>query len=162
MGCGKTFFAKELSEKFNYNFIDIDDIVEFELKATIAETFATKGEDYFRQMEHKVLLQQIAAANKPTIIATGGGTPCYYNAIDVMNKIGVTIWLNQSIEKITDNINNKKKHRPLLNNIDDDKLHEHLKSLLQQRFDCYSKSQHKLVDEQISIENLQKIILQYA
>jgi shikimate kinase len=31
-------------------------------------------------------------------MATGGGTPCYFNNIDFMNKTGTAVWINTPID----------------------------------------------------------------
>ena len=46
-GCGKTTIGKEVAEKINYKFLDMDSYIEEISKSTVKELF-DKGEDYFR------------------------------------------------------------------------------------------------------------------
>lgn len=162
MGCGKTYFAQKLSQQLCYNFIDLDIVVEQHLNTTTAQTFVNKGEDYFRQIENELLLQQISSVTTSTIFATGGGTPCFFNAIDAMNEAGVTIWLNPSINTIVKNIYSETAKRPLLQNTSEADLKNKLQHILQERKSCYAQSQHQLNDDEVSINNLKKIISQNA
>ena len=48
MGSGKSAIGKILANKLNYNFIDVDKLIEFEEKKTIKKIFEENGEEYFR------------------------------------------------------------------------------------------------------------------
>lgn len=141
----------------------MDDEVEKNAQATIPNIFAQKGESYFRNLEHQQLLTTINTTAKTTVIATGGGAPCFYNAIEIMNKNGVTIWLNQNISVIKKNIQNENTTRPLLANTNDDAtLEKKLMTLLESRKNIYAQSMHCLSNSEITLENLEKIIVQYV
>ena len=159
MGCGKSFWGKRLAAKLNYNFIDLDLIIEQQENVTIATIFIEKGESYFREIENKILLQTIFSITQNTIVATGGGTPCFYDAIDDMNNAGATIFLNQSIEKIIEQISNKKNKRPLLRNVTQIELEAYLQDLLEQRIGVYGKCKFTLSSKEITQKNLLKTIL---
>ena len=87
MGSGKTYWGKKLSEKLSLPFFDLDEQVEAQEEKPINEIFAEKGEEYFRQLE-KETLHIITESHESLIIATGGGTPCYFNNIEYMKKEG--------------------------------------------------------------------------
>lgn len=159
MGSGKSFWGKRLAAKLNYNFIDLDSTIEQQEKVTVATIFSEKGEAYFREIENKILLQTIFSITQNTIVATGGGTPCFYNAIDDMNNAGATIFLNQSIEKIIEQISNKKNKRPLIESVTQIELEAYLQNLLEQRIGVYSKCKFILSPKEITQENLLKTII---
>ena len=70
-GAGKTTIGQKLAKKLNYQFVDIDEIIEKQEHKTISEIFADDGEDFFRQLETQMLAKIIK--NEKIIIATGGG-----------------------------------------------------------------------------------------
>ncbi|MGM0853060.1 MAG: shikimate kinase [Bacillota bacterium] len=70
MGVGKTTIGKRLGEVLNLPVIDMDSYIEDREKRSIKEIFDQQGEQYFRDLENKVLLK---LANKQAIITTGGG-----------------------------------------------------------------------------------------
>lgn len=163
MGSGKSFYAKKVAEKININFIDLDLSIEEELQSSIAEVFETKGEPYFRNFENKLLKQKIINTTSViTIVATGGGTPCYYDNMNLMNQSGVTIWLNESIEKVAEQSFIDKEKRPLLSSLKKTDLHNYFEHSLYTRKEFYQKSQHILSESEISTENIEQIISQYV
>ena len=55
MGAGKTTIGKELSNKLNLRFIDMDDEIEKQSKMSIVDIFEKYGENRFREIESKLL-----------------------------------------------------------------------------------------------------------
>ena len=87
MGCGKTHWGKLLSAKLAMPFFDLDEKIEEHEGRTIAEIFAKEGEEYFRLLE-KDVLHLLTESHEGFVMATGGGTPCFYNNIDYLKKTG--------------------------------------------------------------------------
>jgi shikimate kinase len=98
MGSGKTTVGKILANRLRMPFKDIDQ--EFELKFGLPPSrfYATKGEKLFRESERTVLLELIM--NKNFIISTGGGVPCFFDNMEVMNREGVTVYLKMNRQAI--------------------------------------------------------------
>ena len=71
MGAGKTTVGKELEKLISYKFQDMDELIVEDSNMEITEIFASKGEDYFRDLESKKLIE---ISNKDSlIVSTGGG-----------------------------------------------------------------------------------------
>ena len=83
MGSGKSSVGKQLASTLNYGFIDLDAQIEMKESMTISEVFSEKGEIYFRKKEIQVL-NDLILSDKQSIIATGGGTPCYGNVMNFL------------------------------------------------------------------------------
>ena len=79
MGCGKSHWGKQLSEKLKLPFFDLDEEIVKEENKTITEIFAKDGEEYFRQKE-KDVLYTLTEKHHSFVLATGGGTPCFFAA----------------------------------------------------------------------------------
>ncbi len=138
MGSGKTTFGERLAQKLNYQFIDTDQEIEQLLGMSIDTIFKTKGEAYFRQLE-KQFLREIKVNN--TVLSTGGGMPCYYDNMDYLNKIGVTVYLEYTAEELFERLKQDKTGRPLLQNKTDVELLETIQRLLTQREPYYLQAQ---------------------
>ena len=98
MGSGKSTAGEQLASKLNYQFIDLDKLIVSEYGQTIPQIFAEKGEASFRAMENNLLKKVIQKSN--TVVSCGGGTPCYYDNIDLMNNTGITVYLKMSVDAL--------------------------------------------------------------
>jgi shikimate kinase len=112
MGSGKSYTARNLSSILNIPFIDMDKAIEEKEGKSISEIFAEKGEDYFRMLENDFLRNLPQEGN--LIISTGGGTPCYFENMEIMNQKGLTIYLNRTKDKCLEQLLKGIDKRPLL------------------------------------------------
>jgi len=71
MGSGKTTVGPLVASRLGWSFIDVDDAIEAEAGATIAELFARHGEQAFRKREHAAIAR--LAASDELVLALGGG-----------------------------------------------------------------------------------------
>tara|TARA_B100001057_G_scaffold248965_2_gene249179 strand:- start:5258 stop:5752 length:495 start_codon:yes stop_codon:yes gene_type:complete len=134
-GSGKSRMAKFISSVTDLIYKDLDDEIERIEGKSIKEIFKNNSEAYFRNKETEIL-KKIIAKDKNLIIATGGGTPCFNKNIDIINKSGLSIFLNTSLDVIVERISRKNK-RPLFNNKD---VEETVKKMFNERIEFYSKS----------------------
>ena len=143
MGAGKSTAGKIISEYLELDFYDLDDLIEIEVGMSTSEIFEKKGEEYFRDIETK-MLKNIARRNGQ-VIATGGGVVLREINWKEMNSNGITIYLKASIDKLWNRIKDDKS-RPLL--IRDDP-YGRMKELMSLRSSLYEEA-----DIVIDIDNL--------
>ncbi|MCF6241752.1 MAG: shikimate kinase [Bacteroidales bacterium] len=143
MGSGKSTAGKKLANKLALDFFDLDDLIEQESAMTIAEYFENFGEAKFRELENIVLQKTFQLEN--VLISTGGGTPCFFNAIDEINENGISVYLKAEIPLIISRLKDEKNQRPLIKSKNNEELKEYLNSLLEQRKIHYEKA-HIVVD----------------
>lgn len=139
MGCGKTTFGRKLAKQLEWDFIDLDDYIEANQKASIQEIFSSKGEAYFRGLESNALEE--ASKWEKTVISTGGGTPCFNNNINFINNIGLSIYIKLSPEVLKYRLKGGRSKRPLIANLSDAELLSFIKHKLAERSEDYSKSE---------------------
>lgn len=121
MGCGKTHWGRQLSDKLQIPFFDLDKMIEEREEKTVTEIFAEMGEEYFRMLE-KDVLYLITESHETFVMACGGGAPCFFNNIDYMNKRGTTVWINCSIDALYSRLVKEKETRPLIRSLPDTEL----------------------------------------
>jgi len=139
MGCGKTTMGKKLAAKLGFPFFDLDHQIEAELGQTIATYFTEHGESAFRQLENT----KIKAFDYPNhaVIATGGGTPCYFDNIDWMNANGLTVYINMPAKALAKRLEKGKARRPLLKGLDTPGLIRFIEQKLEERNSFYTQAQ---------------------
>ncbi len=139
MGSGKSTLAKELSKELNCNYIDLDKHIEKKTEMTPAEWINSKGEITFRKVERDTLIELSTIFNG--IIATGGGTPCYFDNMELMLKTGRTAYLHANPKELANRLTHSKTERPLLSHVEPDKLVEFIAKHLFERAPFYSRAE---------------------
>ncbi len=156
MGSGKSSTGKLLASQLDYNFIDLDKFIEKEYKMTIPEIFSSKGEKEFRAMEHNCLKKVVEKEN--TVVACGGGTPCYYGNIELMNNNGTTVYLKMSVDTLVNRLLHAKDKRPLILNKTEKELKEFVNRQLEKREDIYHKAQYIVKAKELNVQELADFI----
>lgn len=139
MGSGKSFVGQQLATVLDIEFVDLDDYIEQAENQTIASIFEQKGEAYFRNTESQ-MLKKTANFNN-TIIATGGGTPCFFDNIDWMNEHGKTVFLNPTVDILFERLKSETTKRPLLAQKSEKELRQFISQKLESRLKYYEKAQ---------------------
>jgi len=135
MGSGKTTIGKMLSTATHLPFIDLDEVIEHEQGKTVTLLFDDVGEARFRALEREALLRY--ANGKPCLISTGGGVPCQFDNMEVMNRSGLTIYLKASPQELAARLKHAAETRPLLKGIGYEQLPAHIESMLSSREPFY-------------------------
>ncbi len=139
MGCGKTTIGKIVSEKMNLNFYDLDFIIVKKEKNSIFNIFKEKGELYFRNIE-RLILENLLKNKDQYILSIGGGTPCFYNNIYLLNKYSMTFYLKANSHTLFKRLFLEKNKRPLIAHLSKNELFQFIMKHLSQRIFFYEKS----------------------
>lgn len=143
MGSGKSTIGRYVAADMKWDFVDMDAYFEQKHQCTISRFFADHGEDAFRRAEHEVVAELCKAER--TIVATGGGAPCFFDNMDLMNAAGATIYINVSPDELTARLRTQRDQRPILASKTDDELLDFIGRQLAQREPHYRKA-HMVVD----------------
>lgn len=154
MGVGKTTIGKNIAEKLNMKFIDMDEELERREKYTIPEIFNNNGETYFRMIETKLLNELVTKDN--LIISTGGGIVTIEENCEILKKEEKVIFLDANLETIINHISNEIDQRPLLKNSLD--LNKTISDLLNKRKDKYKEISDVVID--VNNKNIEEVISQ--
>lgn len=159
MGSGKSHWAQKISAAYGIEWVDLDAEIENKTMMTIREIFETEGEEWFRKKEQEVLHELTAIKNM--VIATGGGAPCFHGNMEWMNKHGITIWIDETVEVLAERLTKEKDHRPLIKSLSDDELHNFLTKKLAERTPYYSQATHRLQGNKIALRSFAEILQQH-
>ena len=153
MGSGKTTVGHALSQELGLPFYDLDWYIETRMHRTVKQIFDEKGEEGFRKIEHNLLHE--VAEFEDVIISCGGGTPCFFDNIDYINRQGETVYLKCTTDVLYKHLKMGKTVRPLLLNKTPDEVNTFIEAQLKQREPFYAKAKH-IVDVSL-MDNKEKI-----
>ncbi|MFO7755920.1 MAG: shikimate kinase [Bacteroidales bacterium] len=138
MGSGKSTLGKRLASTAGWEFYDLDSRIEEMEGRTVTDIFETCGEDYFREAEATALKNM--PDKEDMVIACGGGSPCYKDNMDFMNKTGVTVYLKLEVTTLVQRLMNAKKNRPLVRGMEQGELLKYIERTLAEREKWYNRS----------------------
>ncbi|WP_185852328.1 shikimate kinase [Blattabacterium cuenoti] len=143
MGCGKTTVGERLSKKLNLNFYDLDALLVESKKDSIWNLFKTEGEPSFRKREHSMLKKILKEKNK-YVFSVGGGTPCFYNNIYLLNKYSNTFYLKTDSYTLFKRLFLERNTRPLISHLSKNELFRFIIKHLSERTYFYEKSLERI------------------
>ncbi len=156
MGCGKSTIGKKLAETLNYKFIDLDSFIQQKTEENITEIFQKQGENYFRDLEKESLNEICKMEN--IVIATGGGTPCFFDNMQKILDSGKSIYLKMKVQDLKDRLQKEKNKRPLIKNLTEKELVNFISKKLLERECFYKKANHVLKSKNINEKDIEKLI----
>jgi shikimate kinase len=102
MGAGKSTLARRLAARLDWRVEDIDERIEAREARTVSAIFAAEGEPYFRQVERSVLVDLLPLRH--VVVATGGGTFADADNRALINRDGVSVWIDVPFSAIVDRV----------------------------------------------------------
>ena len=113
MGSGKTTLGINVAHQLSLPFFDLDEEIATSAGMTITDMFESFGEEGFRQLESQALAQLIKK-EKHGIVASGGGTYTIAYNRKLINKAGLSVWIDVPIEILLERV--QPKGRPMWKN----------------------------------------------
>lgn len=154
MGSGKTIIASKLANVLQKKYLDLDVLIENEQNLSINSIFKTKGELYFRKLEHEVF-KKLIESDDEFILSLGGGTPCYANNHLLLQNVNVvSIYLKTSVEELYGRLKKNKSNRPLIAEMGEEELKEYIAKHLFDRSFYYHQAKHIISTDDKSIEEV--------
>ena len=136
MGAGKSTIARRLDP----DYLDMDALIEEGLGMSIADFFAEKGEEAFRQVESEVLAELLETNQ---VVSTGGGVVISQRNRDLLKTNPDNIYLKADFETLYQRISaDRDNQRPLFLN----KSKEELASIFHERQAWYEEIASQVLD----------------
>ena len=159
MGCGKSTSGRQLARYLNYDYIDLDIAFENQEKIKIPDYFEKFGEDNFRKIEQNLL--HTIDLTKNIVVATGGGTPCFFDNMDYMRSTGITVYLQLPSSILCKRLINSHNIRPKIKGKNPEELKNWVDELIKERTLFYKKA-HVIMDARtLTPSMLAKVLMPY-
>ena len=152
MGSGKSTFGSKLARKLEYEFVDMDHLIEETSGMTVPGIFSEHGEGVFRKWEHDILEELIE--REKVVISTGGGAPCHNDMMHIMNSYGVTVYIQLPTLALKDRLLHSSTERPLIKGKSEAELLEFITSLLEEREYYYNQAKFTVDGVNFSLDTL--------
>ena len=96
MGAGKSTLGREVAQRLQREFHDLDDEIEQASGKTIAELFEQVGEDGFRELEARRLADLDGA--EPAVVALGGGAVTTEGVRELLRRRAVSVLVDVDVD----------------------------------------------------------------
>jgi len=156
MGCGKSTLGRLLASTLNLSFIDLDTFLEEKYFRKIPQIFAEEGEAGFRKKEQNVLHE--VSTFDDVIVATGGGAPCFFDNIEVMNNSGFCIFLDVDTTSLVHRLVHAKTERPIIKGKSPEELHHFIEEMMLKRRPFYEKARYIIKGSEIKPTQVLELI----
>lgn len=134
MGSGKSTVGYRLAKRLDLPFLDTDSEIERNIGCSISDIFAGAGEEYFRTLETRTIMELLT--HKPHILATGGGAFIQNHTRELIKEKAISVWLRADLEVLLERVS-RRRTRPLLETGD---KREILKKLMHERYPIYAEA----------------------
>lgn len=143
MGSGKTTIGTELAAELNMEFIDLDVYLESQHDKSISDIFKSEGEIKFRKFEREAL-EEVLERNENIVLSLGGGTPAYYNNMELVNQHAFSIYLRLTPKELISRLTHEKSVRPLIAHLSEAEMPEFIAKHLFERRPFYEEAKFKI------------------
>jgi len=160
MGCGKSTIGRKVAELLGISFVDLDKYIEERYFKSVPAIFAEEGEKGFREKERSSLFE--VSQFEDVVVGTGGGAPCFFDNMEVMNNNGVTVYIAPDTDVLATRLLKSKTERPLIVGKSREDLISFIGEALQKRAPFYEKSKiiirgENNLDPQLVIDKIREL-----
>ena len=152
MASGKSNLGQILAKKLEYLFVDLDYLFEERFRISVFDFFNKYDEDGFRKIEQSLLHETTGWDD--IVIATGGGTPCFFDNMRVIRESGISVYLHWEVNSLVNRLRQVKRKRPLLKDIPAADLEVEVSAKLLERDFYYNQADLVVEAENLDLDNL--------
>ncbi len=156
MGSGKSTFGKKLAKTMHLPFIDLDKEIEKKAKCSVSDIFKYLGEDTFRKMESETL--KSFEHEQSYVMATGGGTPCYFDNLEYIHSQGISIYIELDSKSIYNRLSNAKNIRPTIKGKKEDELMKFIEETFDKRKHIYEQANFKVNGLNVDVKKVMELL----
>jgi shikimate kinase len=152
MASGKSNLGRLLAEQLGYDFIDLDYFFEERFRISVLDFFQKYDEMAFRKIERSLLHETLVMDN--VVISTGGGTPCYFDNMEIIKKAGISVYLSWEVPALVSRLKIVKRKRPLLKDIPPEELENKVSVQLAERKTFYDQADFVIQGDDLDMGKL--------
>jgi shikimate kinase len=157
MGAGKTTVGMRCAELLGRDFVDTDELIEATARMSVAEIFATAGEEQFRALERSAVADACASPI-PLVIACGGGAVLDGDNRRRLREHGFVVWLRAAPTVLDERVGDSA-DRPLLRG--GSSANATLSRLAIQRAPAYEAVAHAAVDtDDLTVDQVAGMVIE--
>ena len=161
MGSGKSSVGALLAKQLERPFYDLDKEIEREDLLSVSDIFKFRGEEYFRIIESEVL-QKLVITSTPAVFALGGGTLTQSENINFVLNHGDLIYLETSVQRLVQRLENESSSRPIIENYKGDELLKFIETHLGSRLNEYQQAHFTVNTDQMPINMIAEKIFEFT
>jgi XRE family transcriptional regulator, aerobic/anaerobic benzoate catabolism transcriptional regulator len=135
-GAGKSTLGKKLASDYGLPFIQLVNEIQRLAGMNISEIFSLSGQEYYRRLEEKALMDTLQRHDN-CIIETGGSIVTDLNLLNLLLKSCFVVWISTRPEEHMQRVIDQGDMRPIQNN--DDAMSD-LRRIVQQRETLYKQA----------------------
>jgi len=154
-GAGKSTIAKKIANHFHLSVLDTDKMLEEKYHISVFDIFKKYGEETFRKLEYNILVE--ALQQEDVVIATGGGAPCFSDAMKLINEAAYSIYIEMAPKSLTQRLLHAKVARPLTKNKTEEELLAYVTEQLALREPFYKQAHLIVKGENFEMSFLRKL-----
>ena len=157
MSAGKSTTAKRLANRLGMEAFDTDRLFEERYHITVSDFFKKYDEPLYRKLETQILHDTLQYEN--AVIATGGGTACFNENMELMNQHGITVFLRISPQSAVVRLSQSKVRRPKVYGKSPEELEAFIQQNYAERMPFYEKAMLMVKGEDLDIEALTAAVI---
>ena len=154
-GAGKSTIARKIAARFGFDALDTDKMLEEKYHISVYDCFEKYGEETFRKLEYEILKKTLQQEN--VVIACGGGTPCYADAMTLINEAAFSIYIEMSQKSLVHRLLHAKVIRPLTKGKTEEELSEFVNRQLSFREPYYKQAHITVKGENFDLEEIKEL-----
>jgi len=151
-GAGKSTIAKKIANHFHFSVLDTDKMLEEKYRISVFDIFEKYGEKVFRNLEYDALMEALQCEN--VVIATGGGAPCFFDAMKLINEAAYSIYIEMAPKSLVQRLLHAKVVRPLTKNKTEEELLSYIVEQLAVREPFYKQAHFTIKGENCNLQEL--------
>lgn len=155
-GAGKSTLVKRIATYLGFLALDTDKMLEEKYRISVYDIFEKYGEEVFRQLEYNTLKEALQHDN--VVIAAGGGTPCFFDAMTLINESSLSIYIEMSPKSLTHRLFHAKTPRPLTKNKTKEELFSYVSEQLSCREPFFKQAHFTIKGENLNFEEISSIL----
>jgi XRE family aerobic/anaerobic benzoate catabolism transcriptional regulator len=154
-GAGKSTIGRRLARRLRVPFVELDRRVEEAAGLSLEEIFALHGPEYYRRLEREAL-ELVLAADRPAVVATGGGIVTSGETYALLRRRALTVWLRAEAEDHWNRVVQQGDRRPMADNPE---AMAELRRLLAARQPLYAEAGHVIDTSRLGVEDAVEAIV---